>query len=378
MSEIKRPCILVRQPIGEFYLTSLPATTLLHRVRANPRRESSPENEDVQRPLSQSRVKEIALYARDPDATFPTPIIVSTSSSQTRITEAEIEFLPPPEGEQDNFMIGELLDGQHRMRGLQRANDEGTDLSAFELPVVVMLDLDPAEKAYVFSIINSKQTPVGKSLIYDLFGLSKSRSPYLTGHEIARAMNLDPDGPFYRGLKMLGRKESPTEMLTQGSFVKYLLRLISRKPDRDLIAIKKKEEVPADDSLPFNAFWRNERDDLILKALTNYFKAIQSAFPEDWDTSAYVPQINAQGQKLPTPVLRRTVGYEALMRSLQGIWPHIREKEDLEVEAFLEFAVQFKARTAEVDRTTANFGSSSGDAGRLAKLFLGVADEVPA
>ena len=56
-------------------------------------------------------------------------------------------------------------------------------------------------------------------------------------------MNFDPEGPFYRGLKMLGRKEGPTEILTQGSFVKYLLRLISKKPDRDLIAVSQRSRL---------------------------------------------------------------------------------------------------------------------------------------
>lgn len=376
MSELRRKCILVSQPIGEFYLTSLAASTLLRRVRINPRRESSPENENVQRALSGRRVSEIALYARDPDATFPTPIIISVPSTQTKITDSEIEFLPP-QGQDSGtvFPIGEVLDGQHRIKGLQRAEEEGTDLSRFELPVVVMLDLGAAEKAYVFSIINSKQTPVSKSLIYDLFGLSQTRSPYLTAHEIARAMNLDKDGPFYRGLKMLGKKELPTEMLTQGSFVKYLLMLISKKPDRDLIAIKNKEEVPADDSLPFNAFWRNDRDALILKALTNYFSAVKQVFPEQWDPAAYEPKKDAQGEKLPAPILRRTVGYEGLMRALMEIWPEIRHKEDLSLEKFLEQVQPFKDRSQGTELTTKVFGSSSRDAGRLAKLFLTGAQE---
>jgi DGQHR domain-containing protein len=319
--------------------------------------------------LSPARVKEIALYATDPDATFPTPIIVSASSSQTEIIDGEIRIHTSDSEDADDFMIGELLDGQHRIRGLQQADDNGSDLSGFELPVVVMLDLNPAEKAYVFSIINSKQTPVGKSLIYDLFGLSQSRSPYLTAHEVARAMNLDPEGPFYRGLKMLGRKESPTEILTQGSFVKYLLRLISKKPDRDLIAIKRKEEVPADDNLPFNGFWRDGKDELILRAMTNYFNAIKVTFPDEWNPEAYVAT-KAGVEAKPTPVLRRTVGYEALMRALGQIWFEAREQKNISQDFFLEKAKQFKENTKATPLTTEHFGSSSADAGRLADLLL--------
>ena len=59
-------------------------------------------------------------------------------------------------------------------------------------------------------------------------------------------MNADPSGPFYKGLKMLGRKEDPREFLTQGSFVKYLVRLITRRPDIEALELKKGDPVETD------------------------------------------------------------------------------------------------------------------------------------
>jgi DGQHR domain-containing protein len=224
-----------------------------------------------------------------------------------------------------------------------------------------------AEKAYVFSIINSKQTPVSKSLIYDLFGLAKDRSPYSVSHEIARAMNTDAQGPFYRGIKMLGKKQHPYEILTQGSFVKYLLQLITNKPDRDAIALKS-SEVLVERDRPFNAFFRKEKDELILMAMTNYFGAVADAFPKDWAISSY---IHADGSpvKGKTPVLRRTVGYEALMRALAKIWPIVQSKGTLEKALFDELVGKFKANIGDQDISTEFFGSSSADAGKLVALM---------
>ena len=87
-----------------------------------------------------------------------------------------------------------------------------------------MFDLTEEEKAYVFSIINSKQTKVSSSLIYDLFSLSQHRSPTKTAHEIARALNRNTESPFYKRLKMLGKKIEGEDKatLSQGTFVKYL------------------------------------------------------------------------------------------------------------------------------------------------------------
>ena len=384
MSDLAFSCITVRQPIGVFYVTSIRADELIDRLRISARKDTPDgdgiPNKDVQREASKKRIGEIAAYVRDPDATFPTAIIISADSRFAQISDSQILFVEPDakvddapayadKGDATNFLVGELLDGQHRIKGLKKAKDDGYDISAFELPVVVMLDLELAEKAYVFSIINSKQTPVPKSLIYDLFGLATDRSPYLTCHQIARAMNTQEGGPFYAGLKMLGKRRSPTEMLTQGSFVKYLLGLITKTPDADAIALKS-DQVPKESDRPFNAFFINGRDELILKSMNSYFSAIAKVFPEQWDVSNYIDQ---GGRSIrPSPVFRRTVGYEALTRVLAEIWSEVRVKNpQLDEAYFFECAQKFKANVGQSPMTTDQFGSSSADAGTLAKLLLG-------
>lgn len=378
------PCIPVKQPIGLFYVTSIGAGELVDRLRISARKDVPDGddliNTDVQRESSKKRIGEIATYVTDPDATFPTAIIISADSRYAHVEDGTINFTEPDPEAKDapayanreaapDFLFGELLDGQHRIKGLKHAKSNGTDISEFGLPVVVMLDLLPAEKAYVFSIINSKQTPVPKSLIYDLFGLSTERSPYLTCHEIARAMNAQEGGPFYRGIKMLGKRREISEMLTQGSFVKNLLDMITKTPDEDAIALKY-GNIPKDNNRPFNAFFRNDRDELILKTMQLYFGAIAKTFPEQWDISRYVNEEG--GAKRPTPVFRRTVGYEALMRVLRAIWPNVKERNPgLEEAFFLDLARQLKGNAGKNAMTTQEFGSSSADAGKLAKLMLG-------
>ena len=98
-----------------------------------------------------------------------------------------------------------------------------------------MFDLTVAEEAYIFSTINSNQRKVDPSLIYDLFDVSTNRSPQKTAHEIARVMNSSTSSPFYNRLKMLGKKASGQDKasLSQGTFAKSILMLISKKPDED-------------------------------------------------------------------------------------------------------------------------------------------------
>jgi DGQHR domain-containing protein len=243
--------------------------------------------------LSDKRVKEIALYTEDPDATFPTPIIVAVDSdADYKLEGATFEF-------DETKLIGEIIDGQHRIAGLKRS----PRIDEFVLPVIFMFDLVNEEKAYVFSIINSKQTPVSKSLIFDLFFLAETRSPQKTCHEVASLMNSDTKSPFYKRLKMLGRKEHEKASLSQGSFIKYLMPLISKHPDNDLIDIKRKHKIQEDPTLPLRYYFINKEDDAIYKILFNVFTAVRTTFPEQWN------QPNDY-------ILSKTIGYGAIMGAL--------------------------------------------------------------
>lgn len=172
-----------------------------------------------------------------------------------------------------------------------------------------MFNLIEEEKAYIFSIINSKQTKVSMSLIYDLFALSKHRSPQKTAHEIARSFNKIDISPFYNRLKMLGKKEQDQEfaILSQGTFVKHIVGLISRKPDEDSRQIKKGEALKSDNSLPLRDYFIQEQDQYILKILLNLFIALKNVFPEEWKT----PTNN---------ILWKTTGFGAVIGAFNDLY----------------------------------------------------------
>jgi DGQHR domain-containing protein len=348
------PVLTITQPIGEFYVGVVPAQVLLPIVSIRQRAPNDPEG--VQRQLSARRIKEIALYTSDPDATFPTPIIIACDPDRVTLIDGKIIF-------GTETKIGEVIDGQHRIEGLQEAQRLAPDsIQPFNMPVVFMLGLEPYEKAYVFSTINSKQTPVPRSLIYDLFSLSETRSPYKTSHEIARTLNSLETSPFFRGLKMLGKRALPTEYLTQGSFVTQLVKRISKAPQKDEISVKK-GEVPADnEELPFRYYWIHDRDEVIVKILLNYFGAIRDVFVEEWNPPS-----------ADNFVLRKTVGFTALMLAFDQVWTQSRETSNASKEFFLEIAESFKLHLAGRPLTADQFPSSGATAGALRDALLGLA-----
>lgn len=347
----KLPYIEIEQPIGNFYLTKLRADILSNIVNVIPR--SKDNDKAIQREESKKRIQEIAEYCSDPDATFPTPIIISIYDS-TKIIKKEHFF---EINSDDNEKIGEVIDGQHRLRGIQKS-EYATE---FELPVVLMFNLTEEEKAYVFSIINSKQTKVSSSLIYDLFSLSQHRSPMKTAHEIARALNRNPKSPFYKRLKMLGKKIEGEDKatLSQGTFVKYLVELISKHPDRDYRLSKTNQNLSADDSLPFRNYFIQDRDDVILKILTNLFMALKDVFPLHWEN----PNDN---------ILWKTTGYIAIIKSFPKLYDLGRQKNDLSYEFFINVFDAFNETLykEKLTLTSEDFPSNAQQQSRLSEILL--------
>jgi DGQHR domain-containing protein len=193
------PYIPIEQPVGTFFLSKINAVKLVERIDILRRGLTERERHNVQRKLNPKRTREIAAYLGDPDATFPTSVIISVYPEMLEAIDEKTNVIRfKPDGK-----IGEVIDGQHRLEGIRQRIDDGEAafLKTFDLPVVFMLDLVPEDKAYVFSIINSKQTPVSSSLIFDLFGLRESRSPRKTCHDIAEAFNADPKGPSIAALR---------------------------------------------------------------------------------------------------------------------------------------------------------------------------------
>lgn len=284
--------IEITQPIGTFYVGKMDSEDLVNCFYVR----SRDDEDGIQRLTSRKRVDEIESYCKDPDAAFPTPIILSVDSSKCKLDDnnAIINTVVY----ENSTEIFEIIDGQHRVKGIKQAQNSFN--FRCELLVVLMFDLTEEEKAYIFSTINSNQAKVDKSLIYDLFELSTERSPLKTCHYIARIMNSKEDSPFYQRLKMLGKKENELSTLSQGTFVKGLVDLISKNPQKDMILIKNGKKLPNED-LALRTLFIREQDDVILKIIKNYFGAVKNIFTEEWNSDKYI--------------LTKTTGYLGLIKA---------------------------------------------------------------
>ena len=271
ISKVLIKCLAVTQPIGTFYIGTINAADLVDISYADIRKIASDDKEygplpleetdlpvigsseiessiiedmdeefvslyeqdferflGIQRQLSKTRVKEIRQYVGNIDTAFPTSVLIALSSSQASYDEETSTISVVRHSK-----AAKIIDGQHRIAGLR-----GYDGPQFDVNVSVFIDMDLQDQAMVFATINLTQTKVNKSLAYDLYEFTKTRSPQRTAHDIARFLNYKEGSPLFSKVKLLGTGSHEGQgTITQATFVDRLLRYISRNPmsDRDTL-----------------------------------------------------------------------------------------------------------------------------------------------
>ena len=349
---IQLKCIPIEQPIGVFYIGAIDSDDLVAISWADVRRiapnehmtegidieDSSPprlngiqpeiegfddevvliEDQDfesflgIQRQLSPGRVSELKQYVTNVDASFPTAVLLAISSEYAHFDERKGSLSIVRHNK-----VAKIIDGQHRIAGLREYVGD-----RFQVNVVIFIDMDIQDQAMVFATINLKQTKVNKSLAYDLYEFTTTRSPQRTCHDIARVLNLRQNSPFNNRIKMLGVGRFRTETITQATFVDRLLRLISTNPmqDRDFLRRGKRLNKVSDRQAKrqiFRNLFVQDRDDRIALNLWYFFSAVSNRWPNSWTT---VERGN---------VLNRTTGFGALMRFMRVAYLSIEKPDEI-------------------------------------------------
>lgn len=203
--------------------------------------------------------------------------------------------------------------------------------------------MDIEDQAMVFATINLAQTKVNKSLVYDLYEYTKTRSPQKTAHNIARLLNSRDGSPFFQRIKILGTAtKGLLQTITQATFVESLLKMISGtdknafddrerlKRHQPLERTKRSEAK----TLIFRNMFIDQKDAEIAHVVWDYFDAVKKRWPQAWSG------IETVGNILP-----RTNGFKAFMRFLPEAYTKIGAHEKpSSTDAFYNLFTQFRLR----------------------------------
>lgn len=366
------PYIKVRQPIGDFYIASIRSDVLTRisftDVRRLQRDRDVEQYLGIQRPLDDRRVTALREYVKAPDATFPTSIILAIDERCVQFDgvsdDAGMMTLLPYEGDDEDDSIAEdsiakVLDGQHRIAGLERFAGE-----VFEVSVSIFIGADISDQAAIFATVNLEQTRVSKSLAYDLLALARTRSPEKTCHESAVVIDSTERSAYYKMIKRLGvaTPGRGPERISQATFVKGLVAFITSDSFVDRVdLLKGRRLTEASGSLlkrrPFRNHFIREQDARIVVSILNYFDAVRATWPEAWTS-------DERGV-----MIARTNGYLAFMRFLRW-W--LGEHDETEVSRDRMIDVLRPIRLRDFEFTTDVFPpGSSGQSKLFRSLMLG-------
>jgi DGQHR domain-containing protein len=377
---IKLPVVRIVQPIGEIYIGSINSKDLWEIADYDMR--EIREGKDgiylatgIQRQLSEKRVSEIATYVKTVDATFPTAVVLAVSSDCVSFTDGRnsaclvMTLLSERDdvGVTNDFFeyrrVARVIDGQHRIEGLRRAGVED-----FQVNIAVFVDADIEDQARVFATVNLAQTKVSKSLVYDLFSYSTSHSPEKLAHSVCISLDQTKGSPLFHRIKRLGTATPGRvnqEPLSQATVVEGILAHVvaSREAlirDRDR-ARRGKRFAPVSDQearrLVLRRFFVEERDVDVAELLWNYFEAVASVFPDDWE-------LGGVGNILP-----RTNGYRALMRFFRDAYNHLAEPGQVIASSRFQTIFQ-RVKHLEGEFTTENYPPGSSGESRLYADFM--------
>jgi DNA phosphorothioation-associated DGQHR protein 1 len=360
------PAIRILQPLGEFYLTALPAEFLLrvcfsHRhTRYEADDMGRVQDEGHQRRLDSKRLSDISRYLQTQDAALPGTIILAANCTPggTILDPGDDEenalkrwSVEPKDGDDREVVrlqiptgkkLAAVVDGQHRLWGFEDLPDE---LKKISLPCAIFLDLPTPQQAAIFATINFNQKPVSKSQSYELFGYNlddepeKSWSPDKLAVFFARKLNVDNESPFQDHIKVAAQDDRVLDEIAKmrqkewsvstATIVEGILSLISRNPkqDRDTLhqhPVERRERKCLQDSTtrgnepPFRELYLAEdRDIVIYKTLINFFNAVNLIF---WTN---LPRDSKS-------LIRKTAGVQALFRVLKELLPAQIEAKDLQ------------------------------------------------
>lgn len=334
---VRCPAIRVRQPLGEFYICSLPADMLLQVTYSDRLRvlEETPPSvpyhvRGAQRDLVRRKVREIGSYIDTVEAAFPNSIILGANYSEggELINDESVRWkieIEPENGHAELVIpsaqkLASVIDGQHRLSAFKLVSSERQ--RAVELLCAVYLDLPVPFHAYLFATINFNQKKVDRSLAYELFGYDLENeppaawSPEKAAVFFCRKLNTESDSPLATHIRVAAANSdflmgpNGSWYISTAAVVDGILRLFSSNPkaDKDVMhrveLSQRSRSMLAADGTPFRSLFLEGNDLAIYTAIKNFFSAASLTVWRDATDRSYI---------------RKTVGIQGLFDVLRTI-----------------------------------------------------------
>lgn len=246
-STISRPFVEVEQGDNSFWLTSLSAKDLVN-ISYVAHRGATRETGAVQRLLNPKRISSIRDFAIKV-GDFPSCIILNWVNSKHYPKRSSRNLIIPR-----SKLSAQIIDGQHRVAGLEAAIAEDSSVSRLMIPVAIYHGLDTRQCANIFLSINTEQKPVPRSLVFDLYEVASDfiiDAAAVRARDLAVALNENEESPYFEYIKFPGAK--PNERgIALSTVVSTLKPLVDDKGDFEQAGVP---ELQMQEQILFNFLW---------------------------------------------------------------------------------------------------------------------------
>lgn len=292
--------IKVSQPFQDFYSVIFEADFLLKRSYTRVADIDGADVSGTQRKITNKRLNEISEYIDSGEATFPGSVIIAVNYDEyDKLVEEDdrwtVEELDKEKGVYkltvpNDKKVCSVVDGQHRLFSFAKSENRN-----MQLQCSVFIDLIPSFQASVFATVNFNQSPVDKSIAYNLFGYQLDKiqqkywSPDLLALNLCRYFSQNESSFFYGHINYrLPSKntEKGCWSISTASFVDGVLSLVSGNPKKDRYAINKKEllslagrkSISNDSRYGLRNLFKEGNDEGIKQVIEKYFDALRDVF----------------------------------------------------------------------------------------------------
>lgn len=207
---------------------------------------NDPSGKGYQRPINKKRCEDFASYLSQGEDSLYTPILLNAAGNWEFYA---YDKQRPNLGRLLCKKKGTLMDGQHRLGGIEKYINETA--STLSVPFLAFHYLDDDEEIKLFDVINTKAKGIGTSL-----------SRYLNRNNdeiswVATNLILNPESPFFNKGTLTGKRSKEKNITLQNLY--NIVKLLTKKSSLDNLSKEKK-----------------------LNLCLFYFNTIRELFPEQW------------------------------------------------------------------------------------------------
>ncbi len=339
-------CVKLNQNENILYLGKTKMSNILYKTKVDVWKIDNQEG--YQREVTESRAKAFGRYISKTQGISPNTILINIRATEG--IDFDGKYLNIPDG-----TVLWVVDGQHRLRGLENAIESGFDnIKDFEVPIVVTLLDSRYEEAKQFAIVNRTQKGIRADLAERFLQKAVRTEGKLSIHNQAESGVISE---LLRGYEWKPKALEITDLLNSSSV--SIWRNMIRLPNEPKGATTVSQKTFMDSLEPIlkDNFFSSKNVNTLVQILNNYWNSINETWPEPFEDSNYY-------------VLPKLTGVMAMHKLFLSVTSYCTDKEgkkDLSQGSLMR--ILDNLRKGNID---SSFWASDGEGGRYGTNKKGI------